>query len=387
MILVGIPDILKFIFSETLCIIVDQKFIVEVFQKIEYLHKRLVKCQANVDAIKRSINHWGKIPLYMRKDKQPKALLETEPRMVILTTRVQYACRTAILIDKLLYENAKLFFDIPRRYEMLKEDEEEGEEEEEPIKEKPEIPSAIPRPFSVMTELADEEGEEEEDLEIITSLHRWDLLQTLSPQDRELFRDYEKYVDQEITQCLLDAVITSLMYLRMEIENRYENNAPVFEIIMDLQEPHVCYFPSLDPTSKIGFTYHVEKLLEDMYHMMELLPRCAQDPPPPDEDGIDFRDEITDKLDIHKHRNDILNKVKFALQAIRSHTKAFMEFSYLWLWDRQQYLAEVKKFGKPLTLAEREAEMEAEGSSGVKPLKEENNPPLSIYKEQVKKFL
>ncbi|XP_023292211.2 dynein beta chain, ciliary [Lucilia cuprina] len=363
----------------------DQNFIVEVFKKIEYLHKRLVKCQANVTAIKRSINAWGKIPLYMRKDQQPKALLETEPRMIILTKRVEQACRTATLIDKLLYENAKLFFDIPRRYELLKEDleGEEGEEEEvelpPPTVTQPTAPSIIPH--------IDEEIEEEDVEEFVTARQRWELLQTVTADERELFRDYEQYVDEEITKCLLDAVITSLTYLRMEIENRYENNAPVFEIIMDLQEPHVCYFPNLDPTSKIGFTCHVEKLLEDMYHMMELLPRCAQDPPLPGQDGADFGDEIADKTDIHRHRNDILNKVKFALQAIRQHSKAFLEYSYLWMWDRQQYLSEVKKFGKPLTLAEREAELESEGMSGVKPLKDENNPPLSVYKEQLDKFI
>lgn len=63
-----------------------------------------------------------------------------------------------------------------------------------------------------------------------------------------------------------------------------------------------------------------------------------------------------------------------------------MDFSYLWLWDRQLYLAECKKYGRPLTVAEREAEKEAEGSSGVKVLKDETNPPLSIYKEQVCKY-
>lgn len=60
-----------------------------------------------------------------------------------------------------------------------------------------------------------------------------------------------------------------------------------------------------------------------------------------------------------------------------------MDYSYLWLSDKQQYLAEVKKYGRPLTVAEREAELEGEGESGLKPIKDEY-PPLSIYKEQVR---
>ncbi|TMW47086.1 hypothetical protein DOY81_007829 [Sarcophaga bullata] len=337
----------------------DQNFINRVFQKIEYLHKRLVKAQKNIEEIKNSINSWGKVPLYQRKDQNPKALLETEPRMQILSERVERSLETNTLIDRLLFENAKLFFDIPRRYEMNKDvDAEEGEEEEEgeggETIPKPPAPPPPPIP-QVLLDL--EEAEEEDEDEYITAYHRYLLLQSLSPDERDLFRDYEKYVDTEISNCLLDAVLSSIVYLRMEIENRYENNAPVFEIMMDLQEPHVCYFPNLDPISK---EFHVERLLEDMYHMMEIEPRCAQDPPSPERKPLDF--------------------VRFGIQAIRTHVKSFLEYSYLWMWDKQQYLAEVKKYGRPLTLAEREAELEQEGLSGVKPLKDENNPPLSLDK-------
>lgn len=91
---------------------------------------------------------------------------------------------------------------------------------------------------------------------------------------------------------------------------------------------------------------------------------------------------LRDKADVQKQRNDILTKVKYGLQSIRQHSKAYFEYSYLWMYDKQQYLAEVKKFGRPLTVAEREMELEAEGSSGVKPIKDEH-PPLNVYKEQV----
>lgn len=94
-------------------------------------------------------------------------------------------------------------------------------------------------------------------------------------------------------------------------------------------------------------------------------------------------DEIGDKPEIHKHRSDIMTKVKFGLQSIRQHSKSYLDYSYLWMLDKQQYLSEVKKYGRPLTLSEREAELEAEGSSGVKPLKDEH-PPLSVYKDQVR---
>lgn len=87
-----------------------------------------------------------------------------------------------------------------------------------------------------------------------------------------------------------------------------------------------------------------------------------------------------------KQRLEIMNKIKLALQAIRVHGKGYMEYSSLWIWDKNIYLSEVKKFGRNLSLDERDAEADQEGSSLVKPLGMEN-PPLSVYKEQLDKFI
>lgn len=73
-----------------------------------------------------------------------------------------------------------------------------------------------------------------------------------------------------------------------------------------------------------------------------------------------------------KQRLEIMNKIKLALQAIRVHGKGYMEYSSLWIWDKNIYLSEVKKFGRNLSLDERDAEADQEGSSLVKPLGMEN---------------
>lgn len=249
----------------------------EVYDKIKYLHDRLVKCQANIDAIKRSINSWGKVPLYQRKDHYPKALLQMEPHDEIMANRTAEAAVTAMLINRLLYENVKLFFDLPRRYLLAdKEEEENGDEVDDNVKRK-DYPKVIATLIAAQ-QFGETDEDEDEEEELYTSLHRQELLQAVSQEERELFREYEKYVDVEIGDQLLDAVITSVTYLRMEIENRYDNDFPVFEIFMELQEPHVVYFLNLDPTSKNGFTFQVESLLDDMYSMVKMLQRTAQDP-------------------------------------------------------------------------------------------------------------
>ncbi|XP_039947795.1 dynein beta chain, ciliary [Bactrocera tryoni] len=373
----------------------DQRFINKVFGKISHLQKRIEKCQANLDAIKQSINAWGKVPLFQRKDLNPKALLGVEPRADIIAKRVKQANNTKELIDKLMYENAKLFFDIPQRY-VIEESSEAFEEEDDEERPTPNIAAvsaavtaaekAVPEAKRFTQQMNEGIEEASSEGEIITPQHRYDLLQTLTETEREQFREYEKYVDTQIASELLDAVITSITYLRMEIDNRYENDAPIFEILMELQEPLVVYFLNLDPSSPYGFTMHIDNLIDDMYNMMSMLPRVAQDPPQEGEEPENFMDELKDKPELQKQRNEIMSRVKFALQQIRSHSKLYMDYSYLWLSDKQQYLSEVKKYGRPLTVAEREAELEGEGESGLKPIKDDY-PPLNIYKEQLDKFI
>lgn len=257
-----------------------------------------MQCQANLDAMRRSIRLWSKVPLYQRKDQNPKALLETEPREEIMEKRRAHALATSHLIDNLMYENAKLFFDIPRRFE-LEDGQEEGEEEDEGEGVKVKSKVTVLETMAVGTisgtgggvgnagaalgllagiDADVEEGSQDEEERLITLQDRYDLLQAVSDDERSLFRAYEIYVDEQIAAELLDAVITSIVYLRMEIENRFENDAPIFEILMELQEPQVCYFPNLDPISKVGFTMYIESLMDDMYSMLGMLPRVAQDP-------------------------------------------------------------------------------------------------------------
>ena len=110
-------------------------------------------------------------------------------------------------------------------------------------------------------------------------MDRHELLHTLSNEERMNYMSYLDYVDEVIFDELLDAILTSITYLRMEMDNRFDNDAPVFEIKCELQEPNVVFFPSLDSTSKQGFMYLLESLIQDMYNIATLLYKVAQDPP------------------------------------------------------------------------------------------------------------
>lgn len=258
-----------------------------IFKMVKYLHDCLVAAQENLEAIKESIRSWGRVPLFQRKDLNPRLLLHTDPRQPILSMRSAMASNTQRLIDLLMYINLKLFFDIPRRYSLPPG--EHGEEDEEGDGIWPPIKS-LSAMTSVKFKKKRDTGDDEDDLEeyeeeqseseeeIITPFHRYEILNGVSREERILFREYEKYVDENIAENLVDAVITSSTYLRMEVDNRYENNTPIFEIFMELQEPNVVYFLNLDTSSKTGFAFFIETLLDDMNDMMSLLNRVAQDP-------------------------------------------------------------------------------------------------------------
>lgn len=244
--------------------------------------------QENLLLIKESIRSWGKVPLFQRKELNPELMLYTDPRDEILMERVEKASTTQRLIDLLMYVNLKLFFDIPRRYTLpsgeAAEEEEDTDDIWPPVLSLSTI-SKVPKTKKKYDKQKFEKEEKEEDEhsgseeEIITPFHKYELLNGITEEERKLFRDYELYVDSNIAQCLLDSVTTSVTYLRLEVENRFENSAPIFEIFMELQEPIVVYFLNLDPNSKNGFVYFVETLLDNIYDTMNLLYRVAQEPP------------------------------------------------------------------------------------------------------------
>lgn len=66
----------------------------------------------------------------------------------------------------------------------------------------------------------------------------------------------------------------------------------------------------------------------------------------------------------------------------RTYCDKYKQYEHLWLTDRQQYVKEIKTYGRPLT------EMERKGLDieNVKLLKDPNNPPLDVYRSEVSFF-
>jgi len=78
-----------------------------------------------------------------------------------------------------------------------------------------------------------------------------------------------------------------MKYIMMEMENRTDHNAPVFEVKMELQVPHVVYIPDLND-SHTGLLSLVEEIIMLINYMSEIFPRVAQ----PQQEKSNEEDEV-----------------------------------------------------------------------------------------------
>lgn len=81
-----------------------------VYENIQKLHKRITMVQGNVKNILNSINEWGSVPMYKRKDGNRKLCLDivhAEKQMKIQNDRIDI---TKELIQRGMQENFNLFF-------------------------------------------------------------------------------------------------------------------------------------------------------------------------------------------------------------------------------------------------------------------------------------
>lgn len=103
-----------------------QRRIKDVYNDLKDLHTRLMKTQENIEIIKRAIDAWGKRPLYQRKDGSTDGLIILVDCELSLEKRIIDCENTKVLIDNIMLENFRLFFNI--KIAMIMEEEEMSEE-------------------------------------------------------------------------------------------------------------------------------------------------------------------------------------------------------------------------------------------------------------------
>lgn len=246
----------------------DAAFIEEFYTKLRNLHSRVLNAQNNIKKIQNSIRSWGQVPMYQRKDGGTEGLLDIEDRPDKVQRRLEACFDTKKLIDIAMDQNFRYYFD------MFVESEEKMVSEMS-VKSKGTAESlAVVKKSSVEVKTEEAGGSSLVDAaQAKSSLEHSELERT--PSQLALFKPYQKYVDSLVSKEILDAIHTSIRYIKFEMENRLEHNAPIFEIKYELNPPKTRFVPTLDPFDPLGFLSLVEGLLTDIY-CMSTIPRIVQ---------------------------------------------------------------------------------------------------------------
>ena len=92
---------------------------------------------------------------------------------------------------------------------------------------------------------------------------------------RKAWQFYQKYVDDIISQSVLQMVATSLGFFLDETDIR-KSPAPLFDLKLVLCEPDIIFQPSVETEIVGNFQDQITGLLDDIFHMATLIPRVAQ---------------------------------------------------------------------------------------------------------------
>lgn len=352
--------------------VLDLEPITLAHDKIKNLYDRVLEAQTNLANAIANMEEWAHLPLYTRRLHLPENLLAVDEIPERNTKRYQEVLNSYRQLEGVLKDNYRLYFNLPPE-----EEEPVGEEEEEEVEPPPPPPpppsppkkrgregakkKVVKTPSQIEAELEAERLEQERLAEEVRELER-----------REIFKPYVEYVDNIISNKLIEAVSTSLAHLREEMAEEPENY-PLFEILLELHEQSLVYVPSILSDDPEGFHCFIEKLFNNMYRMGEIMGRLNQE-----RGEENYYLDVTEDDDVKCTSQRIISKVIFAMDEAQSYLKQFEEFEYLWLDNRQVFLAQFLKYGRLLTAEELEY-LSDETGPGIK----ETPPTISQFKEQI----
>lgn len=175
----------------------DRAYIEETFELIKDYYDRVMKAQDNVRKIVASINSWGDVPLYMRKDNNTDTLLDIANREATISTRLRKCLLSKRMIEKvILDENYRLYFNIPPSCPCSSGSEDSEEEEADEAESRRRSRTASQRQQTISESLGDVNRLREmfSTTIVIESAHL------------ELYRPYQEYVDNLVSNAMMSAV-------------------------------------------------------------------------------------------------------------------------------------------------------------------------------------
>lgn len=379
----------------------EEVYIMDLHSDLQNLHERVLKAKENVNTIIKSLKSWGDHPMYMRQDGDPHALMYPDKFDDFIVTRQEDVLRTKRLIDDIVDENFRLFFNLPLKKPACKK-RESGSKKSflssfETLKNLDvERTSVNDRPSEINVADLDKAAQTTtssmitlKPVTVTSSTLSFDNDEIVKTDEQlRLYRAYEEHLDVLILKEIQSALHVSLLYMKIEMENRVDKiDAPLFEVKLELQEPHLCYFPQMDNSlDKLrGFLSTITSMIANILNMTDMIPMIAQ---PPEWDEVAtfmyYLELFNNKkfpnaefVEIENIQLDLIQKTRDGIKDAQNFLTEFDKYSFLWLIDKKKHLREFLKYGRNLTKEEQE-EIE-NGNLEIK----EHPPQLNDYKNKI----
>lgn len=371
----------------------DQVYIDDLHGDLRNLHNRVMKTKTNLDRVIKSVRKWGTQPMYTRHDHSNTNLMIPEDFEGMIVKRQNQCLESKKLIDEMMDENFRLFFNLKvkksetnvRKTEsdiLVITDNASGTEIDRPsetnVGDQEKGIQASESKISLKSvknpSIAKVSNESEESLEIVKT-----------PSQLELFMPYEKHIDDVIWGEVREALFLSIKYIKYEMENRLEHNAPIFETKLELIDDVITFIPELDVNyaEPTGLMEIITSMIENILNMSQMLPLIAQQG-----DEIEtftvFLEPVNgqtpkDVEDITEMQMDIMGVSRDAIREAISFGKKFDKYKFLWKDDKSSQLDAFLKYGRLLSSDELAKIEEGEVISDLP----EKSPNLEAFRDVI----
>lgn len=351
----------------------DSEYVDKCYDLVKDYYDRVTRAQANVKKILDGINAWGSVPLFQRKDGLTDTLLDVQAREVQLESRLRKCLVSKRMLERVVVdENYRLYFNVPFSCPCSS-----GSEDSDKDLDDDDAGRGM-RASRAVSVRSVHNASSFEDVSKLLGKFESNLVR--EDWKGELYKAYEDYVDDLVGKAIMDGIAISIRYIKFEMENRLEHNAPVFEVKYELQKPNAVFIPHLDTSGEVsaGFMAMIDEIIVAIYDMCDMIPRVKQSP---DGEPLSYESVLRDNKEIDEMRNDIVRNTKRTALKCLAYVTKFDIYKALWTTDQQEQLQQFLKYSRGLTEEEIE-QMAASEEFRVK----ENKPTLDNFREEMAKY-
>lgn len=200
------------------------------------------------------------------------------------------------------------------------------------------------------------------------------LAQENQEKERRLrWSSYEEYMDNLVSDKMITGAIISTQFFLDEMGD-VTPVTPLFEICVELHEPHIVFIPSVYFDHTENFYSFLDGLLKNITYMAVYMKRISAK-----SEEANYLQDVLDDDQLAESMQEVLCRAQLGMDASIDYIKKFDDYSYLWFDDRQEYLRQFLLYGRQLTQDELDILKDENRAGEIK----EIPPTIEQYKEQI----